>query len=146
MRSFLATLLVMGLFVFTQTAEAQNPCNPCSKKKSAVQNPCNPCAKKASGDVSVTGEIIDVKCYVNGTMGGRGAQHEECAIACIKGGLPVGIIDGKGHVYSLVPAKGMKGANEAILPYVAKTVTVKGKLAEKGGAKVISYSSVEEAK
>lgn len=146
MRSFLLTLVVMGLFVFTASVQAQNPCNPCSKKSSMKQNPCSPGAKKASGDVSVTGEVIDVKCYVTGTMGGRGPEHEECAISCIKGGLPVGLLDAKGNIYTLVPTKGMKGANEALLPYVAKNVTVKGKLAEKGGAKLLVYSSVEEAK
>lgn len=43
--------------------QAQNPCNPCSKKKQA-QNPCNPCGKKAQnpcnpcgGKMTSTGKI-----------------------------------------------------------------------------------------
>jgi len=100
-----------------------------------------------SKDVTIKGEIIDVKCYISGMMGGKGPQHEECAIACIKGGLPVGILDEKtGDVYTIVPAKGMKGANEALLPYVAKTVTVKGKVIEKGGNRLLLYSSLEAGK
>ena len=37
----------------------------------------------------------------------------------------------------------MKGANEELLPYVAKTVTVKGKVVEKGGTRLLLYSSVK---
>jgi hypothetical protein len=98
--------------------------------------------KKEMKEIAVTGEIIDIKCYTTGMMGGRGEAHEECAIACIEGGLPVGIVDENGVVYTIVPEKGMKGANEALLPYVAKTVTVKGKVVEKGGVKLLTYSSV----
>ncbi len=104
-------------------------------------------ASDKAKDVTIKGEIIDVKCYLGGMMGGKGPQHEECAIACVKGGLPVGILDEKtGDVYTIVPAKGMKGANEALLPYVAKTVTVKGKVIEKGGSRLLLYSSVEVGK
>ncbi len=158
MRRLLLPLILAGAFVMADTAQAQNPCNPCSKKsKKEMQNPCNPCAKKmknpcnpcgmkASGDVTVTGEIIDVKCYINGMQGGRGPEHEDCAIACIKGGLPVGIIDKSGKTYMLVPARGMKGANEALLPFVAKNVTVKGTVKGKGGTDLLYYTSVEAAK
>ncbi len=77
-------------------------------------------------------------------MGGRGADHEDCAIACIKGGLPPGIVEDKtGTVYILTPEKGTKGGNEALVQYAAKTVTVKGKVVEKGGSKLLLYSSVE---
>lgn len=98
-------------------------------------------------EVTIKGEIIDVKCYTTGMMRGRGPEHEDCAITCIKNGLPVGVLDEKtGDVYVIAPAKGMKGANEALLPYVAKTVTVKGKVIEKGGSRILLYSSVEDTK
>lgn len=98
---------------------------------------------KEMKEISVTGEIIDTKCYLTGMMGGRGPEHEECAIACIKGGLPPGIVEDKtGTVYILVPEKGMKGANEALVQYAAKTVTVKGKVVEKGGSKLLLYSAI----
>ena len=126
MKSLLITLF-LGVFVLIGSAQAQQ--------------------EKKSNDLSVTGEIIDVKCYTTGMMGGRGPEHEECAVACIKSGLPVGILDEKsGDVYTIVPARGMKGANEALLKFVAKRVTIKGKLSEKGGARILAYSSVEEVK
>lgn len=130
MKSSLFTLAFLAVFVIADSALAQNPSGSSGKK--------------ALGEVSITGEVIDTKCYLTGMMGGRGAEHEDCAIACIKGGLPVGILEEKtGKVYILAPEKGTKGANEAFLAYAAKTVTVKGKVTEKGGTKLLLYSSIE---
>ncbi|MBI4418184.1 MAG: hypothetical protein HY563_05360 [Ignavibacteriales bacterium] len=104
-------------------------------------------AQPKTSDVSLVGEIIDIKCYTTGMMGGRGPEHEDCAISCIKGGLPVGLLDEKsGEVYTIVPAKGMKGANLALLPFVAKRVKIQGSLLEKGGNQILAYTSIEEAK
>jgi len=100
--------------------------------------------KKEMKEITVTGEVIDTKCYLTGMMGGRGEEHEDCAIACIKGGLPPGIVEDKtGTVYILAPEKGTKGGNESLVKYAAKTVTVKGKVVEKGGSKILLYSSLE---
>jgi len=128
MKSVFFTFVLAAAFAVSPTAQSQE-------------------AKSTSNNVSITGEIIDVKCYTTGMMGGRGPEHEDCAIACIKGGLPVGVVDDKtGDVYTIVPAKGTKGANEALLKFVAKKVKIEGKLLEKGGNKILAYSSIEEAK
>ncbi|HLE31490.1 MAG TPA: hypothetical protein VJB38_02650 [Bacteroidota bacterium] len=128
MKSVFFTFALAAAFAVSATAQSQD-------------------AKSTSNNVSITGEIIDVKCYTTGMMGGRGPEHEDCAIACIKGGLPVGVVDDKtGDVYTIVPAKGTKGANEALLKLVAKKVKIEGKLLEKGGNKILAYSSIEEAK
>ena len=103
--------------------------------------------EKAMKEASIKGEIIDSKCYLTGMMGGKGEDHKDCAIACIKGGLPVAILEEKtGKVYVVVPAKGQKGANEALVQYAAETVTLKGMFIEKGGTKLFAYNSVESAK
>ncbi|MBI3587258.1 MAG: hypothetical protein HY088_09035 [Ignavibacteriales bacterium] len=103
--------------------------------------------EKAMKEATIKGEIIDTKCYLTGMMGGRGEEHKDCAIACIKGGLPVGILEEKtGKVYVVVPAKGQKGANEALVQYAAETLTLKGMFIEKGGTKVFAYNSIESAK
>ena len=103
--------------------------------------------KKEAKDVTVTGEIIDLKCYIQGMMGGKGEDHKQCAIDCIKGGLPVGILDDKSDkAYLVVPKAGMKGANEELLPFAAQKVKLTGTFAEKGGQKVLIYTKVEDAK
>jgi len=98
-------------------------------------------------EVTISGEIIDVKCYLGGMMGGKGEEHEECAINCIKGGLPVGILEDKTeNVYTAVPKKGMKGANDELVDYAAKKVKLTGMIMEKGGQKLFVYSKVEGVK
>ena len=39
---------------------------------------------------TVTGEILDMKCYM--TSGAHGEGHKDCAAMCIKGGAPMGIL------------------------------------------------------
>ena len=45
--------------------------------------------KASDGPISVTGEILDMACYLD--HGARGLDHKECAEKCIRSGLPVGI-------------------------------------------------------
>jgi hypothetical protein len=79
-------------------------------------------------------------------MGGRGEDHKQCAIDCINGGLPVGLLEDKTEtVYTVVPkSPGMKGANEELVKYAAEKVKLTGTVVEKGGAKLFVYSKVEE--
>jgi|ERR1041385_4055270 hypothetical protein len=103
--------------------------------------------KKEVKEITMTGEIVDMKCYLTGMMGGKGDDHKQCAIDCIKGGLPVGILDDKTEkVYTVVPKKGMEGANNALVQYAAQKVALTGTLVEKGGTKMFVYTKVDQAK
>ena len=105
--------------------------------------------KMAMKEVTVTGEIIDTKCYLTGMMGGQGEDHKQCAIDCIKGGLPVDILEDKTEkVYSIVPKKGMTGANvdTAITKLIAQKAKLTGMFIEKGGTKMFVYTGVQETK
>ncbi len=101
--------------------------------------------KGAAKEISITGEIIDQKCYITGMMGGKGEEHKQCAIDCIKGGLPVGLLEDKSEkVYTLVPkAPAMKGANDELVQYAAQKVKLTGMAAKKGGQNLFIYSKVE---
>ena len=102
---------------------------------------------KEMKEVTVTGEIIDQKCYLTGMNGARGEAHKECAISCIKGGLPVGVLEDKTEkVYTVVPKAGMKGANEELVQYAAEKVKLTGMVVHKGGQNLLVYTKVEPAK
>src|SRR5262245_41440750 len=47
--------------------------------------------------VSVKGEVVDMWCYME--SGEHGPSHKACAMACVKGGNPIGIVDLKGDIY-----------------------------------------------
>ena len=102
---------------------------------------------KEMKEVSITGEVIDQKCYLTGMNGARGEAHKECAISCIKGGLPVGILEDKTEkVYTVVPKAGMKGANEELVQYAAEKVKLTGMIVHKGGQNLLVYTKVEPVK
>ena len=93
--------------------------------------------------VTLKGEIIDMWCYMEG--GDRGAAHKDCAIACIKAGNPVGLLDEKGNVYVLMGGKkDHQPGKELLLDKVADTVTIEGTLVTKGGSKVVFVTEVKK--
>lgn len=106
-----------------------------------------PGKKATSAETTITGRITDVKCHLNGMAESMGEDHGQCATECIQNGLPVGLFDEKGDkLYLVVPAKGMKPANEELLKYVDQKVRLTGTLREKSGMAMFSYSKIEAAK
>ncbi len=45
----------------------------------------------ATSEQSLTGEVVDVTCYLSEGENGIGKGHASCARKCIKNGLPVAI-------------------------------------------------------
>src|SRR6185436_14260154 len=64
------------------------------------------------GDVSLTGEIVDSKCYLGVMNPGQGKVHRNCAARCISGGIPpafsVRDASGESHTLLLVGDDGRK--------------------------------------
>ncbi len=98
-------------------------------------------AAAAGAEMTVTGEVVDLWCYLD--SGARGADHKACAIACMNAGNPVGIADAKGDVYVAMGAKDMKPGKDVLKDKMAETVTVTGKVIKKGGVQAIYISSVK---
>ena len=95
-------------------------------------------AHEEGGAGSVTGEVVDLACYLG--HGGAGAGHADCAKKCIASGLPVGIKSG-GTIYLAI--SGEHGtANVELASLASKTVTVEGKITEKDGMHLIAISKV----
>jgi len=90
--------------------------------------------EKAGEEVTVTGEVLDMACYID--HGAHGEKHAGCAKTCIESGLPVGIKSADGKVYLVIGEH--KPINKELAQYAAKTITVKGKLVERDGFKMIA--------
>jgi hypothetical protein len=83
----------------------------------------------AAASKEVTGEVVDMMCYVDHNA--IGEKHgQSCGAKCIKGGGPVGIVS-EGKAYLVVGEH--KPINDQLAEYCGKNITVKGKLAERGG-------------
>jgi len=98
-----------------------------------------------SEEKTITGEVIDISCYV--TAGAKGMEHKDCAIACLKAGEPAGILDeSTGKVYLVITEDHKTQPQEKVLPYVAQTVEVKGNVSERSGVSVIDIKEIKEIK
>src|SRR5215475_11458614 len=86
----------------------------------------------------VTGEVVDMMCYVDHNAVGE-KHGQSCGVMCIKNGGPVGIVS-EGKAYLVVGEH--KPINDELAEYCGKNVTVKGKLAERGGIAMIENAEV----
>ena len=94
-------------------------------------------APDAAVNKTVTGEVVDLMCYIDHSASGE--KHAACAAKCIKGGGPVGIVS-EGKSYLIVGEH--KPINDELAEFAGKTITVKGKLAERGGMAMIENAEI----
>jgi hypothetical protein len=96
-------------------------------------------------EITVTGEIIDAKCYFGVMNPGYGKPHMSCAIRCISGGIPPVLwtkMDDGSTDYYIVLGKDGEMINEKLLPYVADIACIKGKVSNYLDWKII-YTDIE---
>jgi hypothetical protein len=91
----------------------------------------------AAANKTVTGEVVDLMCYVDHNASGD--KHAACASKCIKEGGPVGVAT-EGKTYLIVGEH--KPMNDQLAPYAGKTITVKGKIAERGGIAMLENAEI----
>ena len=93
---------------------------------------------KAGGETkTIKGEVVDLMCYLD--HGAKGEKHKGCAEKCIKGGGPVGLLSGD-QLYLVVGDH--QPMNEELAPKAAQTVTLKGKVVERHGMKMIENAQI----
>ncbi len=87
------------------------------------------------GDVTLDGEIVDSKCFAGRMRPGVGHGHRACAQLCILGGIPPVLVtmsgDGTETHYVLASRDGGR-LNDAVAPFAAEPVTVRGRLVRRG--------------
>ena len=86
----------------------------------------------------VTGEVVDMMCYVDHNAVGE-KHGQSCGAKCVKSGGPVGIVS-DGKAYLVVGEH--KPMNDQLAEYCGKTVTLKGKMAERGGIAMIENAEI----
>jgi hypothetical protein len=91
----------------------------------------------ASASKEITGEVVDMMRYVDHNA--TGDKHAGCAAKCIKGNGPVGILS-NGKAYLIVGDH--KPMNDTLAEYAGKTITIKGKLAERGGVAMLENAEI----
>jgi hypothetical protein len=88
---------------------------------------------------TLTGEVVDLMCYLD--HGAKGEKHKSCAEKCIKGGGPVGLLSDD-QLYLVIGEH--KPMNDELSSKAAQTVTLKGKVVERNGMKMIENAQLVE--
>ena len=101
---------------------------------------CLPSTTARAEDQSVTGEVVDLMCYLD--HGAKGEKHSGCAEKCISSGGPVGILTSDDQLYLVIGQH--KPMNDQLSSLASKTVTLKGKVVEKHGMKMIENAELEK--
>ena len=91
--------------------------------------------------VTMTGEVIDLHCYMDREAKGPG--HKSCAVQCAKAGNPIALLNDKNELFLLMGEKKHQTSNDMLIEKMASVVTVTGTQVKKGGLQVIYVSSVK---
>ena len=91
--------------------------------------------------VTLKGEVIDTYCYA--LMGAKGESHRQCAIDCVKAGIPAGLLEeGTGKVYVLLPSKDKTGLPKGVIDKMGRMTSVTGKVYTSGGSNFLTVESI----
>jgi hypothetical protein len=91
--------------------------------------------------VTVTGEIIDLSCYLQ--VGKHGDKHRDCGQKCARNGQPIGLLTADGTVYMLIDEEhdprrdGQTELRAKLIDHMAHVMTVNGTYSEVEGQKAI---------
>jgi len=100
-----------------------------------------PGTKRDVGIVTVTGEIVDSKCYLGVMNPGRGKVHRDCASRCLSGGVPPIFITSDGrNQFLLAGTDGGRLRYEILRDFVAEPITVTGRLVQRGEERILMIS------
>lgn len=79
---------------------------------------------KGGNEATITGQVIDLNCET--TNGAMGASHKQCAQACAKAGVPLGILGDDGTIYVPVSSKPGDPQNSKLSDLAESKVKVTG--------------------
>jgi hypothetical protein len=92
------------------------------------------------GHVTLSGEVVDSKCYLGVMKPGHTKPHRGCAVRYISGGSPPLLLvvepDGSSRQILLASAQG-RMIHQEVLPYVAERVEITGTIRDHGGLEVL---------
>jgi hypothetical protein len=94
------------------------------------------------GEVTLSGEIVDSKCFLGVMNPGSGKVHRDCAARCISGGIPAALVVKKGSrqgLYLLTDTGG-RPLSRDLLSSVAEPLTLSGTLVQRGSTLILRVS------
>jgi hypothetical protein len=111
---------------------------------SAVAHEGHEHGKTATRPVTLTGEVIDMTCYLQHPANATGVDHAKCAKSCVAKGLPIGFLADNGSVYLLI-GNDHEPIAAKVAGHVGARSTITGAVAENNGVKAIELASIDAA-
>lgn len=144
MKHITVVLCAVVMMFAVQASFAQEKASPVPAQMPAKKEKSK--TEKISKETSITGEVVDVSCYLAHGSKGMGDDHKSCAEACAKNGSPLGILEKGGKLYvSVLPDDHSTGPNAKLLDHIAHQVKATGIVRTKGGVNGIMITKVEMA-
>lgn len=103
----------------------------------AAATPANKAWLKKGHAVTLTGEVVDLSCYLQ--LGKKGEAHKACGAKCVANGEPAGLLTKAGKVYMLMAEQhhprrdGQVSLAQEMSSQMGQTITVSGMLMKNGG-------------
>ncbi len=103
----------------------------------AAATPANKEWLKKGRAVTLTGEVVDLSCYLQ--LGKKGDAHKACGAKCVTAGEPAGLLTKEGKVYMLMAEQhhprrdGQVSIDKEMAEQMGQTITVSGMLVKNGG-------------
>jgi hypothetical protein len=92
---------------------------------------------------TISGEVVDLACYLPHPATGHGQAHRKCAETCAKKGLPMGIVTDDQQVFLLLENHDNPKAYAAAIAKPAEKVTIEGSKVTNGGLQAIVVEAVK---
>ena len=83
--------------------------------------------------VTLTGEVVDLACYMPHPATSHGNGHRKCADTCLKKGMPMGLVTADKQVYLLLEDHDNPKPYGQLKEKAAETVSVEGTKVSEGG-------------
>lgn len=114
----------------------------------AAATPANKAWLKTGKAVTLTGEVVDLSCYLQ--LGKKGDAHKACGAKCVANGEPAGLLTKSGKVYMLLAEQhhprrdGQVSLAAEMADKMGQTITVSGMLMKKGGIPTLYMEAPEK--
>jgi len=94
------------------------------------------------GTVTLTGEIVDSKCYLGVMNPGQGKVHRDCAARCLSGGIPPIFVTTDGREqFLLVGLDGRALGRDTLREFIAEPITIRGDLLRQGESQLLKIDA-----
>jgi hypothetical protein len=97
-----------------------------------------------AAEVNLTGELVDLACYLKDKKANTGVGHQDCATRCAMKGDQVALVTDSGEVFAVTGE--LTTDNNALLAlHMSHRVVLTGEVVEKDGKKTIVATMLKMA-